>query len=297
MADERLPVILDTDIGSDIDDAVALSYLLCQPRCELVGITTVSGKPVDRARLASAVCLAAGRDEVPIHAGVEASLLRGIRQPEAPQAEVLGVWPHRADFEPGAALGWLRDTIRARPGEIVLLSIGPLTNVGLLFATDPELPALLKGWVSMAGRFLPGETPGGWLEWNVICDPEAGAMAFDRSAGGTRAVGLDVTLQCRLPADEVRRRFAAAGGPLAATLEMAEVWFRHSDQITFHDPLAAACLFAPQLCTWRAGTIHVETRGEHTAGLTWLDPGERHEVAAAVDAAGFFAHFFEVVGG
>jgi inosine-uridine nucleoside N-ribohydrolase len=300
MADERIPVILDTDIGSDIDDAVALAYLLRQPRCELVGITTVSGQPLERARLASAICRAEGRDEVPILAGAEASLLRGVKQPHAAQIEILPRWPHRADFEPNAAVEWLRQTIRRRPGEITLLSIGPLTNVGLLFATDPEIAGLLKGWVSMAGRFLPGEAPGGFVEWNVICDPEAGAIAFDRGPTGARAVGLDVTLRCQLPAAEVRERFTRAGGSLLTVLDAAEVWFRHANLVTFHDPLAAACIFEPELCSWRPGTVEVECAGVHTPGLTWFEgraAEPRHEVAATVDAAAFFRHYFEIVGG
>ncbi|MCC7494215.1 MAG: nucleoside hydrolase [Fimbriimonadaceae bacterium] len=296
---EQLAVIFDTDIGSDIDDAVALAYLLSQPRCELLGITCASGSQRDRARLASAVCTAAGRPEVPIHCGPEPSLLRGVRQPHAPQAAVLERWPHRADFPPATAVEWLRQTIRARPGEVWLLSVGPLTNIGLLFASDPEIPSLLAGYALMGGRFLPGEAPGGHTEWNIMCDPEAAAIAFNRGPAGTLAVGLDVTLRCQLEAAEVRRRFAAAGGPLAAVLAMAEVWFAERPVITFHDPLAAACLFAPQLCTWRHGTVRVDLRSDLVPALTHFAaaPDGRHQVAATVDSAAFFDHYFGVTGG
>ena len=60
--DGQVKVLFDTDIGSDIDDAVALAYLLAQPHCELMGITTVSGQPIERAKLASAICTAAAQD-------------------------------------------------------------------------------------------------------------------------------------------------------------------------------------------------------------------------------------------
>ena len=92
---EKIPVLLDTDIGSDIDDAICLSYLLRQPRCELLGITTVSGKPQERAALAEAVCRAAGHKDVPIHSGVAQGLNMGIVQPECPQSEVLARFEHR----------------------------------------------------------------------------------------------------------------------------------------------------------------------------------------------------------
>ncbi len=297
---DRLRVILDTDIGTDIDDAVALAYLLLQPRCELVGISIASGAQLDRARLADAVCRAAGRAEVPIHCGPEPSLLRGVTQGEARQAAALERWPHRADFAPSTAVEWLRQTIRANPGEITLLSIGPLTNIGLLFATDPEIPSLLAGYTMMGGRFLPYEAHGPYSEWNILCDPEAARIAFDRGPVGTQAVGLDVTLQCTMEPDAVRSRFRTAGGPLSAVLDMAEVWFHHAGRLTFHDPLAAACLFEPDLCTWRDGQVRVDTHSELAFGLTRFDAGgeqPQHRIAATVEPARFFDHYFGVVGG
>ena len=82
-------VLFDTDIGTDIDDAVCLAYLLAQPACELLGITTVSGEPTKRAMLASALCRAAGKD-IPIFPGTEEPLLIEQRQPRAQQADALG---------------------------------------------------------------------------------------------------------------------------------------------------------------------------------------------------------------
>ena len=86
---KRKKVLLDTDIGSDIDDAVALAYLLRQPACELLGITTVTGDAVGRARLAASLCDLAGLD-VPIYPGEESPLVIAQMQPEAPQARRLG---------------------------------------------------------------------------------------------------------------------------------------------------------------------------------------------------------------
>ena len=84
---DRIPVLLDTDIGSDIDDAVALAYLLRQPRCELVGITTVSGDVQKRAALAEVTCRAGGREDIPIHCGRRDVLLNGPGQPNVPDSE------------------------------------------------------------------------------------------------------------------------------------------------------------------------------------------------------------------
>ena len=302
-----IPILLDTDIGSDIDDALALAYLLRQPRCELLGITTVSGEPQARASLADAVCRAGGRTDIPLHAGTAAPLLVHQNQPHAPQSAVLasGNWPHQK-FAPNTAINFLRETIHAQPGEITLLAIGPLTNIALLFALDPDVPYLLKEIVLMGGWFFDRPQP----EWNIRCDPHAAAMVFAAPVPRLTAVGIDVTQLCRMPADECRRRFAEADGPLAPVAAFAEVWFRDRPEITFHDPLAAALIFEPSLCTTEARQISVELTSPLRPGQTYVDWSDRHtaegnsyhphqdhphQVAASVDASAFFDHYFAVV--
>ena len=154
MTDNRIPILFDTDIGSDVDDAVTLAYLLKQPRCELLGVTTVTGDPIVRAQLADAVCQAIGRREVLIRSGTAKPLLAPPQQPDVPQKTVLARWPHREVFAPNVAVDFLRQTIRSRPGEVTLLSVGALTNVALLFALDPEIPSLLKQYVMMGGVYV-----------------------------------------------------------------------------------------------------------------------------------------------
>ncbi len=293
---ETIPVLFDTDIGSDIDDAVALAYLLRQPRCELLGVTTVSGEPDKRASLADAVCRAGGRTDIPIHVGVESPFLIAPHQPTAPQAEALTErWAHREFAPENTAIDFLRQTIRSRPGEITLLTIGPLTNIALLFALDPEIPTLLKGLMMMGGWFYAPQQ-----EWNILCDPHAAAKVFAAPVPKLTAVGIDVTGQCQLPADECRRRFAQAGGALELVAAMAEVWFRHAPQITFHDPLAAALLFDPTLCQTEAKKVEVELVSPRMLAQTFLDRDSAqkpHTIAKEVNAEAFFAHYFDVVGG
>lgn len=281
-------VLLDTDIGSDIDDAVCLAYLLAQPQCDLLGITTVTGEGSRRAALASALCQVAGRD-VPIYVGAEQPLLVEPRQPQAPQAAALGRWPHESDFETGEAIEFLRETIHLHPGEVTLLTIGPLTNAALLFAVDPDIPALLKRLVIMGGSFAPGIHE----EWNLLLDPHAATMVFRAPTTETRVIGLDVTHQVQLPAAEVRARFTHP--LLRPVLDFAEVWFAERDIITFHDPLAAATIFAPQLCSYESGRVtEVQMAdGPGQGKVQWQPEADGpHRAAMTVDAAGYFAHFF-----
>jgi len=296
--EKYMKILLDTDIGGDLDDALALAYLLKQPQCELLGITTVGGESDKRAALASALCHAAGRVEVPIHVGASAPLRVPERQPHAYQSAALtDRWPHQTFDKRNTALAFLRDTIRAHPGEITLLTIGPLTNIGLLFALDPDIPALLKGLMIVGGCFSAKEHD---EEWNIVCDPHAAAQVFAAPIELT-SVGFDVTGQCRLDAEECRRRFTQAGGPFTFVVAMAEVFFRaEAPEVIFHDPLAAALLFEPSLCQTTVQRIAVDVRNERTLGRTRpVDEAaaKPHHVAHSVEVAKFFAHYFAIVGG
>lgn len=301
----KVPILLDTDIGSDIDDAVALAYLLRQPRCELVGVTTVTGDVAQRSALAAAVCDAAGRSDIPVHSGASRPLLHGPGQAQVPQYAALVGRPHRAAFPDNTAVEFLRSTIRARPGELTLLTIGPFTNIALLFALDPEIPGLLKQVVSMAGVFWPHVW--GPTEWNSRVDPVANAIvlaATARVAAGEQATvavprhvlfGLDVTYECQMKSEEVRRRFASPKFDIVR--DLAEVWFGKSKEgMTFHDPLAAASIFKPELCTYQDGKVLADAADGTFAGLTALHPEANgpHRVAKTVDAAAFFREYFGV---
>lgn len=293
---ESIPVLFDTDIGSDIDDAVCLAYLLRQPRCELVGITTVTGEPLKRAMLASAVCSAASRDNIPIHSGAAVPILVEQKQKKAPQAEVLSNWSHRDDFEPNTAVDFMREVIHSRPGEITLLTVGPLTNAGLLFAIDPEIPKLLKRMVSMCGVFTNRLAGIGPLEWNAIGDPHATAVVYNATIKEHISHGLEVTCKCRMSASECRKRMH--GGPLDVVIDMAEVWFRGRQQITFHDPLAAVSVFKPDICEYQEGKVDVELLSNRVRGMTHWNPRSEekpHRIGVDVNAGRFFEHYFDVV--
>lgn len=288
-----IKLLLDTDIGTDIDDAVCLAYLLANPQCDLLGITTVTGEAVKRAQMASALCKVAGKN-IPIYPGIETPLLIEQKQQIAQQAAVLARLPHDTKFPEGEAIPFLRNTIRRNPGEIILLTIGPLTNIGVLFAIDPELPSLLKGLVLMCGVFTNRLAGVGPREWNAIGDPHATAIVYRYPVQMHRSIGLDVTCQVRMPAAEVKQRFRTP--LLKPVLDFAEIWFEKMDQITFHDPLAAATVFDNNICQFTKGNVEVELTSNRLMGMThWVaaDSG-RHEVALKVNPEHFFEHYFSV---
>lgn len=286
-------VLFDTDIGSDIDDAVCLAYLLAQPRCELLGITTVTGESEKRAQLASVLCKVAGRN-IPIYPGTENPLIVKQRQKLAEQASKLHNWQHQVTFPMSKSISFLRDTIRAHPGEIILLAVGPLTNIALLFATDPEVPSLLKGLVTMCGKFTNSPSPWGDTEWNAIVDPHATAIVFQSRPPIHQSIGLDVTLQVKMTPNEVKERFE--GIPLLRPVyEFSKIWFEKRNILHFHDPLAAATLFNDQICSFEKGSITVDLTTDGHLGVTRWNQGDGpHQIASTVQSNHFFEEYFSV---
>ena len=288
-------ILLDTDIGGDVDDAVCLAYLLAHPECDLLGITTVTGEANRRASLASVLCQSAGK-EVPIYPGFERPMIGEQRQPVAQQAAALPRWSHETRFPQGQAIDFMRQTIRANPGEVTLLTIGPLTNAGQLFEADPEIAYLLKGLVLMGGIFSDAYPDKERVEWNLSCDPLAAEIVYGAPVGLHRSLGLEVTEQVVMPADDVRQQFTAP--LLQPVLDFAEIWFdEFFPFIVFHDPLAAATIFQPELCEYRQGTVTIDIDRVNQIRQTDFSPdGEPapHQVAVSVDVRRYFEHFFSV---
>ncbi len=290
-------VLLDTDIGSDIDDAVCLAYLLAQPQCELLGVSTVTGEPHRRAQMVSALCEVAGKN-IPVVPGVEKPLLIPQRQPRAQQAVRLENWPHQKDFLEVPAIRFLAEKILAYPGEVTLLAIGPLTNVALLFAVYPETIQALKQLVLMCGVFTDSPENPWKAEWNAILDPHATQMVYQAAVPIHKSVGLDVTRRVRLPAQRVKESFIHP--LLEPVVDFASVWFEEQDWLIFHDPLAAVSIFDPQVCTFSTGRVQVESDlSVENPGSTTFErmlEGGPHQVALGVDPERFFNAFFKPFG-
>ena len=281
-------ILLDTDIGSDIDDAIALAYLLSNPECEIVGITTVSGKAEERCKIADVICKKAGKN-IPILPGAEEPLLTEQKQKDVPQAKALSKFNYRKSYPYGEAIEFMRKTIRENPNQITLLTIGPLTNTALLFKIDPQIPSLLKGFYSMAGCFFDKEKK---VEWNIRCDPHS-FYIVNKPEIISHFIGLDVTLKARLHRDKVREEFKK--NPLLSTvLEFAEVWFEKREYVTFHDIVGACSIFTSDILSFKRGFVDVEIEKKELLGMTDFreDKNGTRFVAFDINVEKFFNHFF-----
>lgn len=283
-----MKILVDTDIGSDLDDALALSLLLARSDVSILGITTVSGLPEVRAQLASVLCRFFEKD-VPIVAGARTPLFGPQRQGDVPQAEILSRWPHDDPDRSRPAEDFLAEVIDRNPGVVTLLAIGPLTNVARLVDRHPQSIARLKSLVTMSGRFATGVQFSAVPEWNVLCDTVAARSVY--SLAGTVEllhVSSDVTRRLVLPAAEALRRFDRPA--LAPVREMAGIWFAGRGKVTFHDPLAAAVLLEPNLCSYKNGVVNLDI----ATGVTrWTDDADAPtRVTRDVSAAAFFDFYF-----
>ena len=301
----REKVVFDTDIGGDPDDGLALVYLLKEPRCDLVGITTTSGRPETSARVASALCRSLGRGDVPIHAGCSLPVHRGVNRvpsvrPASPKKagwpEALQEWPHDKIFADGSAVEFLRRTIRANPGEVVLLATGPLTNLAVLFAVDPEIPSLLKRLVVMGGN-----PDGKSCEWNAMVDVFATAAVleggFRKSPPECLLIGADVTTPYHLPPDRGRAFLAQSPDFAFVRGHYAEQWFARPIDLYFHDPIAAVAIFHPECLAWETSAVKVDV-GDQAKTVRVRPSGDSTwawQTATAVDFEKFKAAFLSVL--
>ncbi len=288
----RHPILLDTDIGTDVDDLVALSLALCSPEVDLLAVTTVYGDVELRARMVAKVLQLAGRKGVPVACGARVPLLG--RPPV--------YWSgHEGEglLDPGELLpppiaehaaNLIVRTAMAHPGEVTLVSIGPMTNVALAFSLEPRLAQALRGLIVMGGiaRLEPQALDWPLAEHNVRMDPEGARIVFQAGAN-TIMVGLDVTLRTIIGRPEIDS--LAAGGPFQRMVGdqlRRYLALQGRDYTYLHDPLALALTIDPTLVTVQRAEVRVETGGEHAAGMTLVTRpvGGRPaaEVAFDVDA-------------
>ena len=300
----RTRIIIDTDPGQD--DAVAILLALAErEQLDLLGITTVAGNvplPLTTAN-ALRILELAQRDDVPVFPGASQPLLRALRTAEfvcgADGLEGAALPPPRLAARDRHAVTFLIDTLRAADERTVTLCpIGPLTNIALTFAQEPELASKVERIVLMGGaRDLGNITPA--AEFNFFVDPHAAAMVL-RLEVPIVMFGLHATHQAIATSERVGR-IAALGTPVAHAVRglLSRERPGSSDRYgvpghPLHDVCVIAYLLWPDLFTGRDCQVTVETASEATMGRSTIDWwGSQREkpnahVIGHIDAAGFY---------
>lgn len=267
-------VIFDTDIGTDVDDCLALAVLLGSPEIEIAGITCVYGDVALRSRMVRKLLALRGREDIPVYEGLRDPLLR--REPvHWAGHEGFGLLDDGEAFpplQPEHAVDYLVRVINEHPGEIHLLAVGPLTNVAAAFLRDLGIAGKLQHLTIMGGALRGPDTSHLPLaEHNVACDPEAAHIVATSGASMTW-VPLDVTTRVNIRQDQVDRIRAAGTRFHDAVARQVELYPRFAKQgcTPLHDPLAAAILIRPDLVRLTEFHLDVELEGRRSRGVTFM---------------------------
>ena len=311
------PIRLILDVDTGIDDSLALLYAAASPEVDLVAVTCVAGN-VDAKQVAVntlAVLELAGRGDVEVALGRTTPLVRVLETtPETHGPRGLGyaeLPAAVAGLSERHAVDLLIDEARKAPGEITLVTLGPLTNLAIAVLREPELPRLLRSYVLMGGAYRsPGNTAP-TTEWNINVDPDAAKVVFsawtaaraaDPSIGRPIALGLDVTERAKILPEHVVALAKRAGStpddslalargedPIRATRSVASnpIVRYVADALRFymefhsrydgfygafiHDPLAVAAALDPSLIKTEALAVDIELGGTLTTGETVTD--------------------------
>lgn len=306
-------IILDTDMGTDVDDAMCLTLALASPEIDLVAVTSVSGDTVHRARICKRMLELAGRPDIPVHAGQGEPMTDGSGFAHTGR-EGEGILS--AESAPAIEGEAGTDAIRRLlydQDDLELLAVGPMTNLARTIGADPSLATRVKQLTIMGGHvrdiaYRGFSFPFG-IDYNLCSDREASERAL-RADVPTRLVTGDVTLQTWLHEEDLARLERSRHPLIEALCRAIRVWTplqndifgglgadMSGDNVAFlHDPLALACVHDESFCTFETLAIEATTQNgvfrslERPAGA----PNSREmRVATAVDARRFREHFVD----
>ena len=248
-----IPIVLDTDIGSDIDDAFALALVLDSPELDLRAVTTVSGDTQARARIAAKMLWEAGRKNVPVAAGEPGGKL------DISQAHWADGFTSPSMLSE-TAVDLMKEQIDRGHGKIVVVAIGPLTNVAGLLQRYPAEKKQIKQIVLMGGSIARGYYPGSGptAEYNIAADFHASQIVFSSGIPILMAP-LDVTARLQLDEPNRQRLFAHSTPLIYALHQLYIAWGQPTP--TLHDPMAVSLLIDPSLCTIKPLSIEIDDHG------------------------------------
>jgi len=253
----RTPIVLDTDIGGDIDDAYALAMVIQSKQLDLKAVTTVTGDTKARARIAAKMLAEAGMGNIPVAAGEMDS------QPAFAQAKWAEGFTSPALVSKGG-VDLLKDCIERENGRLVIVAVGPLLNIAALLKRYPEEKSRIREIVLMGGSIARGYTEGSGptAEYNIADDAKSARVVFE-SGIPIRMAPLDVTARLQLEQPE-RDAIFARHTPLTDSLKaLYLLWAQPTP--TLHDPMAISLLTNGTLCKTKRLRIEIESDGSTKA--------------------------------
>jgi purine nucleosidase len=284
---------IDTDPG--VDDALALLMAFAAPGVDIVGLGITGGNVGLAACTANALKLLDVVDrDVPVHAGAAEPLLPPLTH-DAGHVHGrdgfgdAGSRPSARGVADGHAALALIEASHRWPGELTLLTLGPLTNLALALRLDPTLPQRLARWVCMGGAVTAhGNTEYTTSEFNIAFDPEAAAVCFARGPAAT-LVDWELVTRHGIALAEFEQWLAADAAPsrfYRAISRRTRDFYRTRgmDRFTPADALAMTAVLRPDAITGRAvRPMAIELAGTLTRGQSVVDWRRRNPAGHEVD--------------
>lgn len=286
------PVLLDTDVGTDVDDAIAIALLAAAPELDLRAVTVVSGDTTHRARIAKKLLTLGDRPEVPVAAGVREPILRQrnflwVGHEGQGILDAQDVLP----LDAAHAVDLFIDTVRRERPQVV--AIGPLSNLAVAIMKEPAVITCIPHLTIMGGNLHRDPTVP-LVDYNLNSDAEAALVVLNAGIP-TTLVPLDTTRQVFLTAADLDRLRGTRSRLLLTLCQAIDVWaeiqrelasFQPGAVAFLHDPLTAALLLDPSLVTLE----RLRLRPAIVDNMFQLipEPGaSEFEVATGVDAPRF----------
>ncbi len=269
-------MLIDADPG--IDDIMAISYALKSEKVKLEGVTTVAGNTHigNATKNALKVLEIINKGYVPVARGISKPILRELKTATDVHGEDrfgnLNLTPPKMKESDTHAVDFIIKTIMDNPKKIVLVSLGPLTNIAVALLIEPRLTKYVKEMVIMGGaiKVRGNVTPD--AEFNIFTDPEAAKLVF-HSGMPITLVGLDVTMNTVLTPDNLAE-IEGAGTPISLLIGQISRYYmkfyevRRIDGCAMHDPPAVGVAIDKTLVKMEKAYVSVETKGELTLGKT-----------------------------
>lgn len=255
-----IPIILDCDIGTDIDDTFAVALALASPELDIVGITTVSGDTRARAMMVCRILTATARAKIPVALGTPEQPPQKLR---GEQEQFVRVPPATRAVKPIAesAVAFMYRQLKARPGEITLVTVGPLSNIAELLAKHPDCKPWIKRIVLMGGSVRVGYNakPPINPEFNIKADAKAARAVFSSGIPLTVAP-LDATTMLKVNEARLARIFSAGSMLTGQVQSLFQLWNQKEPPVMY-DPVAVTLCFTEQFCTMEDLHLSVDDKG------------------------------------
>ncbi|MDT3844723.1 MAG: nucleoside hydrolase [Bacillota bacterium] len=261
----RIPIIIDTDLGDDVDDAAALIMALNSPELDIVGITTVYRDTRKRVRMVKDICRLAGREDIPVIAGRASGIMDNQPNREEPlQYEAYEFLDLQTDepYRESDAARFILDRVKST-ADLMIVGMGMMTNLALAFLMEPE--TMRNSRIVAMGGMFDAPVP----EWNLKCDPYGARIVMDQAVN-LIMFGLEVTKHLKL-SDEKMQMLCPAENKMMQHYLKGVRCFREKTgfTVTLHDAVLIAYLVRPEIAKLKRCDFTAEITGDLTKGSVY----------------------------